>query len=350
MSLEYSAIKISTNEAETIAKELFNLTGEVVALDGEADFNFKIQTTNKNYLLKISRPAENLDYIDLQSKLLQHAATKNAMETPEIILDINGSAISKVKDKNGEDRLVRLASWIEGRLWSSVNPITNTLLHSLGEFAGLLTEGLQDFEHHFAERYLEWDISNAIWCKEKLDMFEGTQKNILSTFLTAFEQIQPVHAEFRKSVIHNDVNDNNILVENELINPSVLSIIDYGDAVKTQTINDVAITLAYAIMHKEDPIAAAVEVVKGYHKQFPLLEEELAVLHVLVAMRLTITVTKSAMNKIAEPENEYHQISEKPAWNVLEKWIAIHPELASCHFRKACGFDAHPNLKRVTKI
>ena len=345
MSLEYSAIKISTNEAETIAKELFNLSGEAVALDGEADFNFKIQTTNKNYLLKISRPAENLDYVDFQSKLLQHAATKNAMEIPEIILDLHGSAISKVKDENGEDRLVRLASWIEGRLWSSVNPITNTLLHSLGEYAGLLAEGLQDFEHHFAERYLEWDISNAIWCKEKLNMFEGTQKNILSTFLTAFEQIQPAHTEFRKSVIHNDVNDNNILVENELINPSVLSIIDYGDAVKTQTINDVAITLAYAIMHKEDPIAAAVEVVKGYHKQFPLLEEELAVLHVLVAMRLTITVTKSAMNKIAEPENEYHQISEKPAWKALEKWIAIHPELAAYHFRKACGFDAHPNLK-----
>ena len=164
MSLEYSAIKISTNEAETIAKKLFNLSGEAIALDGEADFNFKIQTTNKNYLLKISRPAENLDYVDFQSKLLQHSATKNAMEIPEIILDIHGSAISKVKDENGEDRLVRLTSWIDGRLWSSVNPITNTLLHSLGEFAGLLTEGFQDFEHHFAERYLEWDISNAIWC------------------------------------------------------------------------------------------------------------------------------------------------------------------------------------------
>ena len=95
MSLEYSAIKISTNEAETIAKYLFNLPGKAVALDGEADFNFKIQTTNKNYLLKISRPAENLDYVDFQSKLLQHSATKNAMEIPKIILDIHGSAISK---------------------------------------------------------------------------------------------------------------------------------------------------------------------------------------------------------------------------------------------------------------
>lgn len=344
MSLEYSAIKISPYEAQHIAKELFHLSGTAIALDGEADFNFKIQTSNKNYLLKISRPNEDLDYVDFQSKLLQHVATKNTMEIPEIILDTNGSAISTTKDDNGEDRLVRLMSWLEGRLWSSVNPHTNSLLKSLGEKAGLITAGLQDFEHHFAERYLEWDISNALWCREKLDMFEETRKNILSTFLDAFEQIQPEYAAFRKSVVHNDVNDNNIIVEDELIQPSVRSIIDYGDAVKTQTINDVAITLAYAIMGKEDPIAAAVEVLRGYHKQLPLLEEELAVLHTLVAMQLTITVTKAAMNTIAEPENEYHQISEKPAWEALEKWIDLHPELAACHFRKACGFDAHENL------
>ena len=344
MSLEYSAIKISTSEAEEIAKELFNLSGTAIALDGEMDFNFKIKTSNKNYLLKVSRPNENIDYVDFQSKLLQHVATKDSMEIPEVILNKNDSAISKIKDNNGESRLVRLLSWVEGRLWSSVNPITNSLLNSLGEKAGLLTERLQGFEHHFADRYFEWDISNALWCKEKLDIFEGNRKTILSTFLNTFEQIQPAYSQFRKSVVHSDVNDNNIIVGDELIQPSVRSIIDYGDAVKTQTINDLAITLAYAVMHKEDPIVASVEVVKAYHKQFPLLEKELAVLHTLVAMRLIITVTKSAINKIAEPENEYHQISEKPAWGVLEKWINIHPELAACYFRKACGFSAHPNL------
>ena len=153
MSLEYSAIKISPYEAQHIAKELFHLSGTAFALDGEADFNFKIQTTNKNYLLKISRPAENPDYVDFQSMLLQHAATKNVMEIPEIILDLNGSAISKVKDENGEERFVRMLSWVEGRLWSSVNPITNSLLNSLGEKAGLLNEGIHDFDHHFSIQY-----------------------------------------------------------------------------------------------------------------------------------------------------------------------------------------------------
>ncbi len=37
-------------------------------------------------------------------------------------------------------------------------------------------------------------------------------------------------------------------------------------------------------------------------------------------MRLVISVTKSAINKIEEPNNEYLLISEKPVWEVLKKW------------------------------
>ena len=345
MSVNYSAIQISEDEAQSIAHKLFNLHGTATALDGEKDFNFEIETPNKKYLLKVGRPGQNLDYVEFQTKLFQHLGTKKLMDIPEIILNQHGNVISKIKDENGEERFVRMLSWAEGRLWSSVNPITNSLLNSLGEKAGLLTEGLHDFDHHFSERYFEWDISNALWCKEHLDMFEDSQRNILSAFLDAFERIQPEYVSFRKSVVHSDVNDNNIIVDQDYKNPSVRSIIDYGDAVKTQSINDLAITLAYAIMNKADQIAAAIEVIKGYHKHFPLLEDELAVLHTLVAMRLTITVTKSALNKLAEPENDYHQISEQPAWAALEKWIDIHPEFAACHFRKACGFDACQNLK-----
>ena len=40
-------------------------------------------------------------------------------------------------------------------------------------------------------------------------------------------------------------------------------------------------------------------------------------------MRLVISVTKSAINKVNEPDNEYLQISEIPAWDVLEKWREI---------------------------
>ena len=117
----------------------------------------------------------------------------------------------------------------------------------------------------------------------------------------------------------------------------------------TQIINDLAITCAYCIMHHNDPLDAALPIIKGYHSTFSLQEEELAHLYTAIAMRLVISVTKSAINKIEEPDNKYLLISEKPAWEVLKKWHTIHPNFAEYSFRNACGFEAHPQKEAFKK-
>jgi 4-aminobutyrate aminotransferase-like enzyme len=98
-------------------------------------------------------------------------------------------------------------------------------------------------------------------------------------------------------------------------------------------------------MDKPDPLSAAVPLIMGYNVKFSLKEDELAVLYTLVAMRLAISVTKSAINKIKEPDNVYLTISEKPAWALLKKWRNIPPQLAHFTFRGACGFTPSPNQK-----
>ena len=143
-------------------------------------------------------------------------------------------------------------------------------------------------------------------------------------------------------MVHNDVNDNNIVVSSDFEKPEIKAIIDYGDAVYTAKINDLAVALAYGIMHKENPLEAAVHLTTGYHQNFELEDQELAILHCLVAARLVISVTKSALNKIAEPDNKYLLISEKPAWKLLKQWIQIDPNFAYYNFREACGFTANP--------
>jgi 4-aminobutyrate aminotransferase-like enzyme len=146
----------------------------------------------------------------------------------------------------------------------------------------------------------------------------------------------------RKSVVHNDANDNNILVTETPDAPKVRAIIDFGDAIYTQIINDLAVAIAYAVMDKPDPLNAALPLVEGFHSSFPLLEEELEVLYVLVAMRLVISVTKSAINRRKEPGNAYLLISEGPAWALLGKWRTISRDFAHYSFRKACGYSVHP--------
>lgn len=346
MGTDYLSIQISENQAEKIAQELYNIGGEISSLPGEIDFNFKIKSDSECYLLKISRPNADEEYIEFQHRILDHVLkSKIKINSPKGIADINGNLISKITDKSGNKRIVRLLSWIEGRLWSSINPQKDELLFSLGTQTGLLTKTLMGFNHPLAKRNIEWDIAEAEWTFDYTQLFDKQQQLIVKQFQQRFEDFKIPYQNLRKSVVHSDANDNNVIVSDDFINPEVKAIIDYGDAVYTQIINDLAITISYAIMNKADVLAASLPIIKGYHQEFPLQEEELKLLHTLIAIRLIISVTKSAINKQKEPDNKYLLISEKPAWEVLIKWVQINENLAHYSFREACGFRPHPNEK-----
>ncbi len=326
-----------------LAKTHFDKQVSAKKLVGELDLNFKLDDEHESYLLKISRPNASEDFQDFQLKLMEHVSTSNDLLAPRIIKNIQNEPSTSIVDHNGDVRQVRLLTWIHGRLWSSINPKTEELRHSLGEQAGALASAFKDFDHPIAHREFEWDLAQSSWTKDHLNLFDAKRRQAVAYFQNRFDEIQGVYQGLKKSVIHNDANDNNVIVSEDLRNPKVVSIIDYGDAIFSQTINDLAVVLAYAIMDALDPLQAANEVVKGYHSKHSLLKEELETLYTLIGMRLVISVTKSAINKKIEPDNEYLQISEKPAWELLLKWYKLNETFVHCNFRMACGLKAHPN-------
>ena len=342
--MDYNKIKITVDQAIKIALENYNIQGTAKPLPGEIDFNFKIDATDgAEYILKVSRPDENADYLDFQQKLLLYANDQaKDLTVPKVIRDRQGNLISEIKDEYGNIRKVRLLSWISGRVWSTVNPQLDNLRHSLGEHCGRLTYALQGFDHPEAHRKFVWDIAEGAWTTDYLHLFSGEQKEIVSYFQDQFKQARSGYSQLRKAVVHNDANDNNVIVSQDLISPKVVSAIDFGDSVYTQIINDLAVACAYAIMGHNDPLEAAIPIVRGYHRSFPLEENELEHLYMAIAMRLVISVTKSAINKKEEPDNTYLLISEKPAWELLRKWKDVNADFAHYSFREACGFTAHP--------
>jgi len=346
--MDYKTLKITSTQAESILFDLYNIEGEASELPGEVDFNFRIKVANEEgYILKIARPDEDANYLDFQQKLLQFVAVNgDNLIAPKVVLDTVKSPISEITDAYGNKRKVRLLSWVSGRVWSNVNPQLDDLRCSLGEQCGLLTQALLGFDHTEAHREFEWDIAQSLWTMKHLELFSSEERTILSDFQLQFKSYQERYAQLRKSVVHNDANDNNVIVSSDLIAPRVKAAIDYGDAVYTQIINDLAITCAYAAMGHKDPLTAILPIVKGYHTTCSLEEEELKYLYTAIAMRLVISVTKSAINKVEEPDNHYLLISEKPAWEVLKKWHTVDSEFAHYSFRDACGFMAHPNQKR----
>ncbi len=343
----YQDIFITNEQAENICLEHYGIVGKAQKQVGEIDFNYKVKTEKGDtFILKISRPDTSDDYFEFQQKLLLHINSKNSdFLFPKIVKTQTGENDAFFIDNNQKKRKIRLLAWISGRLLSTVNPQLDDLRFGLGQKCGEITQVLSDFNHGRATRKLDWDIAQGEWIKAHLKLFNHQQKTGLTFYLNQFVGFKKAYQTLRQSVIHNDANDNNIIVDDNLTTPSVLAVIDYGDAVYTQTINDLAVAVAYAAMNQPDPLAAALPLVAGYHQKFPLEERELFMLYTLVGMRLAISVTKSALNKIAEPDNIYLQISEKRAWDLLYEWKNIPPQYAHFSFRAACGFTPVPHQK-----
>ncbi len=349
--MNYAQQKISTSEAEKILFDLYLIKGTASPLPGYVDFNFRIKIENEEgYILKISRVEENKKYLEYQQHLLQFIENSDEeIIAPKAVTDKNNHLISEITDRYKKTRCVRLLTWVSGKVWSAVNPQLEDLRFSIGAQCGTLTKVLQGFKHPEAHYNFDWDIAQSLWTKKQLHLFEAPEKEILMLFQDKFEAYQPTYTSLRKSIVHNDPNDNNIIVTNSIVQPKAKAAIDYGDAMHTQTINDLAILCAYGTMGHQDPLEAALAFIKGYHNSFPLLEKELAHLFNAIAMRLVIIVTRAAMSKIEEPDNEYLWISEKPAWEVLYKWSKISEDFAHYSFRNACGFSAHPNEEQFKK-
>ena len=339
--MKYHTLRLGKQEASQIAEEFYGIQGKVRSLPGEVDFNFSLSDDEGQYILKISRPGYDKEYLDFQISLLQYLEKEAAFQIPKVIPNNKGSSNEIYIDSQGNRRNIRLLTWIDGRPWGSVLPKEPRLYYQLGLAAGKITKSLESFDHIGAHRSFDWDLAQAKWTDAYRQLFQDDELKLLDHFRRKYEKLEE-YSSLRKSVIHNDVNDNNILVSVDDRNPNIAAIIDYGDAVYTQTINDLAVTIAYALSDANDPLQCASTIVQGYHQSYPLQDDELVCLYTLVGMRMVISATKSAINKREEPENEYLQISDRAAWSVLQLWSQIPEKLAYYFFREACGYIPHP--------
>ena len=336
---------ISIEEVSKLIQELYAIKGDVKSLPGEVDYNYKVEATSQEaYTLKISRDDEEEQWINLQCSVLLHLNNQDLeLEIPSLVPTLQGDPYSRRVLSDGKSHFVRMQKWVEGSVMADQDPQLVKFLNQLGGVAGSLSQSLSGFMHRGAKKIFNWDNDRLLEYMPYIEYFDTSeQENIALYFFEGFEQNLNVIRSLRKSVCYNDLNDHNILTCWEDGDLKINGIIDFGDVLYTQTVNEVAIACAYAGMHQYDPLEAFTHIVDGYHNSFPLLEDELKVLYFLIGARLVISVCRSAYNKRQDPENQYLVISEQPAWKLLKKWRAIHPEFAHFRFRAACGLTPCP--------
>ena len=157
----------------------------------------------------------------------------------------------------------------------------------------------------------------------------------------------PLFPELRRSVIHGDANDYNVLVDPR--QQRVTGVIDFGDMVHSYTVGNLAVAAAYALLDKSDPLAAACSVVEGYNAEWMLTETELAALFGLIGLRLCLSACLAADQQQQRPDDEYLAISQAPLKRTLPRVLAIHPRFAEMCFRHTCGRTPCLNSESVTR-
>ena len=242
--------------------------------------------------------------------------------------------------------------WIDGRLWSSINPIDSILREKLGYESARLVKELKQIKCNYSRINFSWDLANFLWVEnhyKKVNLKKG-HCLVIKSLIDNFKNKKKEYKKLRKSLIHNDLNDNNIILSKCLKKPKVIGFIDFGDCVKSQLINELAITCTYGILNSLNPLASACDIIRGFNSKIPLFESEIDFLYDLILMRISISIIKSALNKKINPTNSYLQVSKDDMVLLFEKWNSINKNLAIHFFRNACNFSPNHNAKEFKKL
>ena len=354
MKLLKHAPHFTETDAVTLAGDLYGIRAKATALPSERDQNFHLSDeSGEHFVLKISNALEDRAMLETQNQALIHLFDRNAL-CPQVFPSKSGSLIDEVHSSSGSQHYVRLVSYLPGTPLAKVRRHSPDLLQDLGRCVGQVDRALSEFEHPGAHRDFHWDLAKALQVvQEYKDLIPDPElRGVVEKCAADFQRdIAPLLPGLRKSIIHNDANDYNVIVGGgeDLFtrNQQVVGLIDFGDMVYSYTVGGLAIAVAYAILDKSDPLATAAHIVQGYHAENSLEENEISALPGLICMRLCASTCMSAHQQRQRPDDEYLTISQQPIRNTLPILAEIHPHFAEATFRHACGLAPVPRTESV---
>jgi Ser/Thr protein kinase RdoA (MazF antagonist) len=291
--------------AAAIGREHFDIHARAQTLPSERDQNFLLTTlSGEKFVLKIANAVESHVFLETQNLVLKHLEP-HVSYCQKILPATSGEEIASVNAANGATHFVRMVHYLPGVPLAQLRPHSNVLLRDVGRKLGQLAHALADFDHPAVHRDFHWDLANG---NRVVNEFAGFIDNASLRNLVLQCRFEP-QTSLRRSVIHGDPNDYNLLVNPH--SATVSGLIDFGDMVYSYTVGDLAIAIAYVILDKPDPRAAAEEIANSYASEFALLDVERDALWPLVRLRLAMSVCLAAHQLKQQPENQYLQISQQ---------------------------------------
>lgn len=344
LAIGHAAPRFSRKEAGRIALELYGVQAQVSELPSERDQNFLLSSpSGEKLVLKFANCGEDRRWLAFQNQAMDVVSADPAF--PTVRRSLTGRSVETARSADGREFPVRLVSYLPGKLLVDAQPHPRELLEDLGRLLARLDRALQALPPPPVRSDLKWDLSRAEWIVDVIDAIEDPKRRRLveGILRQCRETVFPAWPDLRQQVIHNDANDYNVVVENRGADGlKVSGLIDFGDMTVSPLVCEPAVASAYAMLEKPDPVACAAAIAAGYNAELPLTELELELLDPLIRLRLAVSVANSAWQRRINPENQYLQVTDGPAWELLEKLESTPSRLARCRFREACGLEPCP--------
>ena len=296
----------------------WGIRGVLSELPSERDRNILVQPDGGGpaLVLKIANLAEDPAFVECQTAAMERLAAAG-VPVARTVAALDGRMLVGIGASGPP--WARVLTWLPGRPMATMAELGDELLADLGDVMGRSARALIGFDHPAATRDLQWDVQRALavidgWL---VDVPDHDRRARLRWVRDGLEtRLMPAMPGLRRSVIHNDANDHNILVDDD--GRRVVGLLDFGDMVASLTAHEAAVATAYAMFHRADPLTVVGPIIGAFDRACPLADAELDALPDLILARLGTSVAIAAHQGRLDPD-PYLRISEAPAWALLER-------------------------------
>lgn len=323
--------KKSHDSIKTISKLMeieYDFSGEISRLAGENE-NYLIKKNDGTcFVLKLADDDTTAGMIEIE-----HIATERLIDAkldvslPRVILTRTGSVQACLMTKDRKEIRGRLLEFVQGKAWCDALPATNEQLEDLGSIIAQMNTAMSFIIYPDSKKTHHWDLAEADQHRPQIPLIDRPERRqILEWVFHLYAAVaMPLFKSLPKSLIHGDINDDNVLVTDNRVS----GILDFGDCLANPTICDLAIALAYHTLDEDNPLEAAASIIGAYHKVRPLSVDEMTVIFPLMCTRLAVSVIISAQRRKIDPTRESWFVSEERAWKKLEVFSTTGPAQAA---------------------
>jgi hydroxylysine kinase len=317
-----SAAAVSPALAAEIARRHYGVVVVAERLASEFDDTFRLAGGDgSGWLLKVGADpvAVPADGVGFQTALLLHlAAVAPELPVQRVMLTLDGRAEIAVpvpldgSAGGGAVRLVRMTSWLDGRLLGA-GPSSTGLRRDIGGALARLNAALRGFTHPGAGRTHRWDLQNFGALRPLLAELPADGRGGLADCLDRFDEVvAPRLAARAGQVIHTDFHGENLLTDGS----RVTGVLDFGDALTGPVAMDVGVAACYQLGGDGpggDLLAPAIDVVAGYHSVEPLSPADVDLVAEFLVARVAARIILSQAHAARDPANAGYLLRRTPA-------------------------------------